>query len=165
MKKTAWFCGFLAVILCSMTASAQFKSSVDPQPSVSQSMLKSDEGGLLFGWFDPSKFNMRQSFSMSYQTFGKQGMSLGMYTNSMMYQFSDALDIRADVSLMASPFNSFGKQAQSSLSGLFLNRAELNYRPWKNTLLQVQYQQYPAGMYGLGAGYGIGSYLFGDPIR
>ena len=160
MKKTAWFCGFLVVLFCATTASAQFKSTVEPQPSVAESMLRSDNGGLLFGWFDPSKFNMRQSFSLSYQTFGGQGMSLGVYTNSLSYQFSDALDVRADVSLMASPFNSFGKQAQSSLSGLFLNRAELNYRPWKNTLLQVQFQQYP-GLYGLGAGYGFGSYLLG----
>jgi hypothetical protein len=53
------------VVFCSMTASAQFKSTVEPQPSVTESMLKSDNGGLLFGWFDPSKFNMRQSFSLS----------------------------------------------------------------------------------------------------
>jgi hypothetical protein len=164
MKKKALISGFLVVMLCFTTATAQFKSTVDPQPSVSESMLRSDNGGLLFGWFDPSKFNMRQSFSLSYQTFGSQGVSLGVYTNSMMYQFSDALDIRADVSLMASPFNSFGKQAQNSLSGLFLNRAELNYRPWKNALVQIQYQQYP-GLYGLGGGYGFGSYLLGGYSR
>jgi hypothetical protein len=158
MKKVTLSCGLVAVMLCFTTASAQFKSTVDPQSTVSQSILRPDDGGLLFGWFDPSKFDMRQSFSMSYTSFGGQGLSLGVYTNSMMYKVSNDLDIRADVSLMASPFNSFGKQAQNSLSGLFLNRAEINYRPWKNTLFQVQYRQLPA-FYGLGTGYGFGSYL------
>ena len=85
---------------------------------------------------------------------------MGMYTNSMMYKFSDDLDVSADISLMASPFNTLGKQYQSSLSGLFLNRAELNYRPWKNTLFQIQFQQVPAA-YGLGSGYRGGNYFFG----
>jgi hypothetical protein len=164
-KRTAIF-GILAAMLCFATATAQFKSTVEPQPTVSESIMRSDNGGLMFGWFDPSKFSMRQSFSLSYQTFGGQGMSLGVYTNSMMYQFSDALDVRADVSLMASPFNSFGKQAQNSLTGLFLNRAELNYRPWKNALVQIQYRQYPL-LYGSDNryGYGFGSYLFGGIDR
>jgi hypothetical protein len=56
---------------------------------------------------------------------------------------------------MASPFNSLGKDAQSNLSGLFLSRAELNYRPWKNALVQISYRQIPAA-YGLGTGYGYG---------
>lgn len=164
MKKLTVSCGFIAVVLCFTTATAQFKSPAEPQPSVSQSILRSDNGGLWFGWFDPSKFNMRQSFSLSYMTFGGQGMSLGVYTNSMMYKISNDLDVQADVSLMASPFSSFGKQAQNSLSGLFLNRAEINYRPWKNTLFQIQYRQLPS-VYGLGTGYGLGSYFFGGLDR
>ena len=166
MRKTAVSLGILVAIFCVATATAQFKSRPETQSSVSDAIVRSDNGGLLFGWFDPSKFNMQQSFSLSYQTFGGQGVSLGVYTNSLMYQFSDALDVRADVSLMASPFNSFGKQAQSSLTGLFLNRAEINYRPWKNALVQIQYRQSPL-YYGLGNnyGYGFGSYLLGGIDR
>jgi hypothetical protein len=161
MKKMNVSIGLLVVMLCFTTASAQFKTSVDPQPTVSQSLLKSDDGGFLFGLIDPNNFSMRHSFSLSYLTAGGQGLSMGMYTNSMMYKFSNDLDIRADISLMASPFNTLGKQYQNGLSGLFLNNAELNYRPWKNTLLQVQFRQIPAA-YGLGAGYLGGSYLGGS---
>lgn len=152
MKKMMVSVGLLVVMLCFTTATAQFKSKVEPRQTVSESIMRTDGGSFLFGWFDPSKFNMRHSFSLSYQTFGGQGLSMGIYTNSMMYKFSDDLDIQADVSLMASPFNSFGKQAQNSLNGLFLNRAELNYRPWKNALFQIQYQQLPP-IYWLNSGY------------
>lgn len=166
MKKMEILCGLLVVMLCFTTASAQFKPSLDPRPSVAESILRTDDGSFLSGLFDPSKFNMQHSFSLSYMSMAGQGMSLGTYTNSMRYQFADNLDIRTDISLMASPYNSFGKDAQNSLSGLFLNRAELNYRPWKNTLLQISYRQIPAaswlgGGYGLGYGYGGYSPFYG----
>ena len=157
MKKVITSLSFLAVMLCFTSAFAQFKSTVDPQPSVSQSMVKQDDGSFLLGLIDPNNFSMRHSFSLSYMTFGGQGMSLGTYTNSMMYKFSDALDIETDISLMTSQFNSFGKQAQSSFNGLFLNRAELNYRPWKNTLFQVSYRQLPAN-YWMSPGYGYSGF-------
>jgi hypothetical protein len=155
MKKITIVWGLLAVTLCVMTSSAQFKSTIDPRPTVSESILRTGDGNFLSGLFDPSKFNMQHSFSLSYASFAGQGLSLGVYTNSMQYKFSDQLDVRTDISLMTSPFNTLGKDAQSSLSGLFLNRAELNYRPWKNTLFQISYRQLPAA-YWLGSGYGSG---------
>lgn len=164
MKKMAVSIGFLAVMLCVTTASAQFKTSIEPRSTVAESILKSDDGGFLFGLFDPNNFSMHHSFSLSYMTAGGQGMSMGMYTNSMAFKFSDDLDMKADISLMASPYNTLGKQYQSSLSGLFLNRAELNYRPWKNTLFQIQYQQVPAN-YMMGSGFMGGNYFFGGMNR
>jgi hypothetical protein len=164
MKKMAVSVGLLAVMLCFTTASAQFKTSIEPRSTVAESILKSDDGGFLFGLFNPNNFSMHHSFSLSYQTFGGQGLSMGMYTNSMAYKFSDDLDVNADISLMASPYNTLGKQYQSSLSGLFLNRAQLNYRPWKNALFQIQFQQVPA-TYMMGSGFLGGNYFFGGINR
>jgi hypothetical protein len=144
--------GLIVVLLWFSTASSQFKSTVEPRQSVTGSLLRADDGGILSGLFNPNNFSMHHSFSLSYLTGGGQGLSMGVYTNSMMFKFSDDLDVRADISLMASPYNTLGKQYQSSLSGLFLNRAELNYRPWKNTLFQIQYFQLPA-TYFMGYGY------------
>jgi hypothetical protein len=145
-------CVVVAMLMSTSIVSAQFKSDAGSKPSVTESILRPDDGGLLFGWFDPSKLTMHHSFSLSYQSFGGQGLSLGVYTNSLMYKFSDALDLQADVSLVHSPFSSFGKQFQQDLSGLFLSRAQLTYRPWKNTLFQIQYRQLPP-LYWLGSGY------------
>jgi len=141
-----------ALLLCTSAAMAQFKAKVEPKPSVTESIIRPDDGGLLFGWFDPSKLTMHHTFSLSYQTFGGRGLSLGVYTNSLMYKFSDALDIQADISLMHSPFSSFGSKFQQDLSGLYLSRAELNYRPWKNTLFHIEYRQLPP-LYWLGNSY------------
>jgi hypothetical protein len=153
-------CAVLALLLCSSIASAQYRSNVASQPTVSESIIKPDDGGLLFGWFDPNRLSMHQSISLSYQTFGGQGMSLGVYTNSLMYKISDAWDVQADISLMHSPFNSFGKQFQNNLSGIFLSRAELNYRPSKNTLFQISFRQLPA-MYYWNGGYGFSGFYGG----
>jgi len=130
-----------------LQAEAQFKSQLEQEPPVSDAIVRQSDQSLLFGWFDPSRFSMRHSLSMSYQTFGGQGMSLGMYTNSMMYQFSDKLNARADVSLMYSPYNSFAAfgSKKSDLSNVYLSRAEVNYRPWENVLLRLEYRRIPWG--------------------
>ncbi|MGB2869339.1 MAG: hypothetical protein WBD36_12870 [Bacteroidota bacterium] len=132
------------LVFVSSIAPGQFKSQGESRTSVNESMVRSDGGGLILGWFDPSKFSMHHSYSLSYSTFGGQSMSLGVYTNSMFYQFSDPLSVQFDVSLMHSPFNSFGDQFSKNLSGIYLSRAELNYRPSENMLFQIQYRQLPA---------------------
>lgn len=149
----------VAVVLMYGSVSAQFKTKMNEEPSVSQSLVRSDDSGLLFGWFDPSRLKMAQSFSMSYQTFGKQGLALGMYTNSLSYQVSEPLSLQMDVSVVHSPYSSLGGDFAKSLSGIYLSRAELNYRPSENTLFQIQFRQMPASLYY--GGYGLGGSYWG----
>ncbi len=144
----------LAAILVCGSLSAQFKAKMNDEPSVSQSLVRSDDSGLMFGWFDPSKLKMAQSFSMSYQTFGQNGFALGVYTNSLSYQVSDPLSLQMDVSVMHSPYSSLGGDFAKNLSGVYLSRAELNYRPSENTLFQIQFRQLPPGFFYGGYGYG-----------
>ncbi len=129
---------------------AQLKSQLQQEFNVSNGMAPGGEPSAYFlGFLDPSKFQMHHSFSLSYMTAGGQGMSLGTYTNSMMYQFSDKLDARADISLSYSPYNSFSSfgSKKNDLSSLYLSRAQLDYRPWSNFLVQVQYRQLPYNAY------------------
>ena len=146
--KTVGLCALFALLLLgAFPAAAQFKSQVEQEPPVQDAMVRQQDPAFLFGWFDPSKFTMQHSVGFSYETIGGQGMSVGMYTNSMMYQFSDRLNARADVSLMYSPYNSFSATGgkKNDLSNIFLSRAELNYKPWDNVLVRFQYQQIPWG--------------------
>lgn len=141
---------FLLVALVTLTpARAQLKSQVEQESRISSGMMRSDgEGSLLFGWFDPSRFHMRHVISMSYHSFGGQGLSLGTYTNMMSYQFSDNLNAQADVSLSYSPYNSFSPSGKKNdFSSIYLSRAQINYRPWDNVMLQVQYRAIPYGYY------------------
>ena len=143
----------IAVVLIGGSVSAQFKTKMDDEPNVSQSLVRSGDDGFLFGWFDPSRLKMAQSFSMSYQTSGQNGFALGVYTNSLSYQVSDPLSLQMDVSVMHSPYSSIGGDFAKSLSGIYLSRAELNYKPSDNMLFQVQFRQLPPGLYNSGYGY------------
>lgn len=127
--------------------SAQFKSPPQVAPSSGSSLVRQDGGGFLMGWFDPSRFNMRQSYSISYSSMGGKGISIGEYTNSMMYQISDPLSVSFDISLAHVPFSSYGDKFNQGLSGLRLSRAQLDYRPSENTLFQIQFRQIPSGAY------------------
>jgi len=136
-------------LLCASASMAQFKTQVDQGPIVSDGVASQSTGSFLFGWFNPENFHMRHSFDLSYQTFGGQGMSLGTYTNSMAYDFSEKLNARADISMSYSPYNTFstfgGKK--NDLSQIYLSRAEVNYKPWENVLFKFQYRQIPYGSY------------------
>jgi len=140
------------VMLAVLTASshAQFKSQVEQESRVSHGMMQDASSSFLLGWFNPDKFHMRHSLSFSYQTVGGQGISLGTYTNSMMYEFAENLSAQADVSLSYSPFASSGlmtKGMKDNLSSLYLSRAELNYKPWDNVLVHFQYRRMPFNYY------------------
>ena len=64
--------------------------------------------------------------------------------SNIAYQISNPLSVQFDVSLLHSPFNNIGGNFANNISGIYLTRAELNYRPSKNMLLQIQYRQLPA---------------------
>jgi hypothetical protein len=148
-----------ALLAGSLSAAAQFKSQV-PGYGGSGPAPGSGESGLILGFFDPSRFTMRHSLNLSYQTFSGQGMSLGTYTNSMMYQVTDELTARADVSLSYSPYNSFTGFGKQDFSSIYLSRAEVSYRPSENFMVNIQYRAEPYGYY---SPFGYGSGMWGDP--
>ena len=145
MKKIAGL--LMLVLVLSSVSYAQFKDQLG-QPNVENSLIRSDYGGgLLFGLFNPANFSMRQSVSMNYMTMGNQSIAIGMYTNSMSYRISNPLTLSADVSIMNSPYNSLGNSFAKSINGIYLTRAELNYRPSNNFQIDVQFSQNPMNAY------------------
>ncbi|HMK38831.1 MAG TPA: hypothetical protein VK569_05790 [Bacteroidota bacterium] len=136
------------LLLAAGVARAQFKPDAAHPSDESGGLITQPPSSLIFGWFDPNRFTMRHSVEMSYTSFGGQGMSLGTYTNSMMYQFADNLNARADVAMSFSPSNSFagfGAKGSNNFSGIYLRNAMVNYRPWDNVQVQLQYSQLPYG--------------------
>jgi hypothetical protein len=147
MERKSLILAVCAMLLAPM-APAQFKSQVAEESQVVDGLMHNSSPSFFFGWFDPAKFHMRHSFDFSYMTFGGQGVSMGTYTNSMMYQFADNLNARADVSLSYSPYNSLSTfNKKNDLSSVYLSRAEVNYKPWDNVLMQFQYRMVPNGYY------------------
>jgi hypothetical protein len=137
----------------STTAFAQLKSQSHADESASSAMVRQSSGswggGLssFFGLLSPDRFTMRHTFGLNYMSSGGTGLSMASYTNSMFYRIADPLDVRVDVTLQGSPFGPTAGMDRNELSGIYLSRAELNYRPWDNVFLQFQYREMPYSAY------------------
>jgi len=134
------------LMLLSAVTFGQFKSQAE-QPGASQSFIRpASTIGSLLGLINPENLLMRHNFSLSYISSGGTGLSMASYTNSIFYKISDPLNVRFDLTLQGSP--SGQSQYQKNLSGLFLSRAELNYRPWENFIIKFEYNHLPGNFYG-----------------
>lgn len=154
-----------AVLILTTLAAAQYRGLEPRSPSVTDGVLKESATNALFGLFDPEKFSMSHGFSMSYTNVAGQNIGLTMYTNTMRYQLIPELSMRADVSVLFSPFSSLGAGFQKEISGIYLSRAELNYQPWKDVRFSLSYRYIP-GYGGYGSPYSrygsAGQFLFWD---
>ncbi len=136
----------LVLLLTSSFAAAQLKSQLPQQPNVGEAMLSRPQSSMLLGFINPDNFRMFHSYNMSFSTFGGNSMALGVYTNSMFYQIADPLSMQVDVSLMHSPYNSFGKEFQNDFNGIYVSRAALNWRPIENFMVNIEYRNMPMGL-------------------
>jgi hypothetical protein len=125
-------------------AFAQFKDPGFPNESIKDGVIDpSYSSGNLFGFLNSENFHMNHQFSMSYSSFGNKGVALGVYTNSMLYNFSDNLNVQTDISFVNSPYSTLGQDFQNNLNGIYLSRAAINYKPWKDVAVSLQYSQLP----------------------
>lgn len=159
---------FLFALFLGSVSFAQLKADIDRPLDVRSGILnKNPEGNPFLGLINPANFSMRHSFGLSYSNFGNSYMALGVYTNSMSYKFSDALNMQLDASIVNSPANSFGQDFSKQLNGIYITRALLNYKISNNAKIMVEYRMLPMGMgynpYGFSSygGFG-GNGRFGD---
>lgn len=132
----------------SLPAQAQLRENVHSQDA--KARLYGQEGASfnLNQLFSPQHFRMSHSYEMSFGSFGGGSSSLGMYTNSMMFQFNDKLAARVDMSYAFSPFGSVNPLGPNADQGrFFLRNAEVAYRPSENVQLHLQVRQSPYGSY------------------
>ena len=150
----------LMIFLVSTTASfAQFKDSGFETNSVKEGIV-SENSNAIFGFLNSDDFIMRHSFSLNYATSGGQGMSLTSYTNSMFYKLMNNLNVQLDVSVMYSPYSTMGEQFQKDISGIYISNAAINYHPWDNFSVHLQYRSMPFGY-----GYYHPFYGYGNPFN
>lgn len=130
-------------------ASAQYKSDAAAEAMMSQSKIYAD-GFSLNKLFDPRFFQMHHSFQMSFGSGGGGSGSIGEYTNTMMWRFSQKLAARVDVGVTQNLFGSaptgFGSPgSQNSSANIYLKNAEVSYQPMKNMTLHLSFRQAPRG--------------------
>ena len=149
MRKILSFLCLVAFLAIATPAQAQMRGDVQTAKAPAQLYDTGAAGFALNKLFSPAHFQMRHSYEMSMGSFGGNGYSLGAYTNTLAWQFSDKLAARADVSFAFSPFGSsaFGQESGIENGRLFLRNAEIAYRPTENMLFHVRVQQSPYGAY------------------
>lgn len=150
----------LTVALLPMLALSQFRGEEPGPPSVRDGVYRGSGSNNILGFFNPDNLEMRHSLSVSYGSVGDQGIGISMYTNSLRYRISEPLSVRADIAMMFSPFGSMSSRFQQDLSGIFLRRASIDYRPDKNMRISLQYRNDPYALHGPYAGgrAGLGGY-------
>jgi hypothetical protein len=134
----------LILLLCAGALLGQYKETGIKNSSVKDG-ITNNTPNYLFGFLNTNDFTMRHSFSMQYSSFGSQGLALGVYTNSMFYRLMDNMDVQLDVSLIHSPYSTFGEAFQKDISGLYISNASINYRPWKDVSFHLQFRNTPYG--------------------
>jgi hypothetical protein len=138
---------FLIVFISAVSiANAQFKDQLNKPIDYKGGILNGSSSSL-FGFFNPDNFSMNHTFNLSYQTFGGGSLALGVYTNNMAYKISDNLNVEADLSVVNSPYNSFGDEFAKQINGFYLSRAQINYKPSEKMSIIFQYRNVPMSYY------------------
>jgi hypothetical protein len=133
-----WFLLFPVFVL------GQYRDTGIQTTSVKEGII-SESPNYLFGFLNTDNFVMRHSISMSYSSFAGQGVALGMYTNSMFYRLMTNLNVQMDISIVHSPYSTLGETFQKNISGIYISNAAINYRPWKDVSIHLQYRGMPYG--------------------
>lgn len=160
MKRFTYF--FIFVFAIPFVAQSQFRGDEPGQPSVSKGVYRSSDNNNILGFFNPDKLDMRHSFSVSYGSYGGEGLGMSMYTNSLRYRISDPLSVRADVAMLFSPFGSHASSFGQDISGIFLRRASIDYQPSSDMRISLQFRNEPYSHYNTYGrrGFGMGSMFF-----
>lgn len=134
----------LIAVMLALVASVSFSQFKDI-PNETKSRLKSSSG-LIFGFINPKNFSITHSINMSYQTGGNSSVSLTSYTATLNYKILKNMNISADVTMQYSPYASIGsnnpainKDFQNSFNGINLSRVSLDYKPFKNMYISINY--------------------------
>ncbi len=110
--------------------------------------------------FSPAIFRMSHSLEFSTGSFGGNSSSLGMYTNTMMWRFSQRLAARVEVAMAYSPYSDERLQGVTGSNNgrVFIRNVEFAYRPTKNSQIHLAFRQSPYGSYMSPYGYDNSGY-------
>ena len=152
----------IAVIaFLALPADAQFRETVpNAFPQTRLYSPSNKVGALLNRIFNPSVFQMSHSFEMTAGSFGGNGYSMGMYTNTMAWQFSPKLAARMDIAVAYSPQNQIAREAGfgQQRPQVFLRNAEVAWKPSERVQFHFQIRQDPYAYHGM---MGYGPYGYG----
>ncbi|OZC03012.1 hypothetical protein [Rubricoccus marinus] len=156
-------------LLVAAPASAQLQANV-PGRQAPVEVIASPEAPTLSlaGLFNAQTLKLSQSYQYGYQTGAYGDLGLGTYTTSLQWQPSNRLAARVDVGLAHGAVGSLANAAGFSADNpakIYLQNAELAYRPTENSMIRLQVRQTPYGSactYGYQGGCSQGYGMYGQ---
>lgn len=136
MKKYTYKSNYLVLILLvaiSIPAFGQLRSDV-PMTNIRESIAGRTEFASLF---DPNRYQMNHSFSMSFLSMGGSPVSIGAYTNSFSFIVSPNMILNTQISLVQPSVGGINNQGQ-----LYYN-VGLDYRASENSVFSFKINNYP----------------------
>jgi hypothetical protein len=90
------------------------------------------------------QYSMQHSMEMSVASGGGMYAASNVYTNSNIFQFSNALSARVDVGVGMTPFSNVPGMANGmNQPNLFIRNASIDYRPNERVSFHVSFSQDP----------------------
>ena len=127
---------FLLLMLLCLTAgqlAAQTGAAGNPTGG---STLFTQPKGFLDALFNPSRFSMSHSYTMSVGSYGSQSYNQGLYLNTMRFQLADPLFMQMRIGYAHQPLGGNSFLGQSEKAGqFFLQQLYMEYKPFNNTKL------------------------------
>ncbi len=144
---------FFTFLFTSVLTFGQFKGESNQLPDLRSKIVTNYNSSFLLGFLNMKNLNMNNSFTMSYSSFGGHGLALGVFVNTLSYKLNNKMDFQLQTSIVNTPYSSFGSRFAKDLNGIYIRRAQFNYRPTKNTFISVQFSNDPTrylnrGFYG-----------------
>ncbi len=130
----------IAFIIIISVGLGQLKSDLSQNNAIFNNTVGSD--GSVMSLFDPSRFSMNHSFSMSMLSMNSQSIGVASYTNNMNFSLRDNLQLQTYVTFMQPNMISSNTPNPYSNSQLYFNAA-FDYSPTENTHFQVSFGNYP----------------------
>ena len=124
---------------------AQLKKDTKPVDMPSRIAYGNNTVGSVFNMLglDPAKFHMSHSYQMSY--FSGMGASgtLGLYLNTMSYQFSNYLDMTLQLGIAHQPFGGNVGNSATLMNSPFVSGAQIRYKPSDKFQIELDYRSLP----------------------
>jgi hypothetical protein len=132
----------VVLVLLPVLAFGQLKEQLKPQPF--SQLLTRPQGLIGLLGLNPNRFSMQHSYSLSYMSLGGNGLSQGVYLNTMSYRFSDPLQVSLQWGFLNQPLSGLGVPSIYQ-NGFFLSGASVDYKPSRNISIGVQFNHNPTG--------------------
>ena len=111
-------------------------------PGLGSSILPGTSQGLSL--LDPQRFQMSQSYGLSYSYSSAQGRGdlLGLYRNMMSYRISPRLNVQLGLGFLHRPAAAFSENSAIRNQAL-MTAFQVDYRPFDSVFIHFSYQSLP----------------------